>query len=306
MLKEIKTPSISDSLNELSDYEELNCLKEGIASMQALSKRLGISSERDYVLEGGVSGEEEEDNIAADIYREIELRSSSCGGGYPFTINSQGNSINNEKSNDYRFIIYKYLLLATRLDMNKYRMQNSIDGTKLFEKLSAEIAKNYLGSRANSLVFGDSGNFETKINNLCQEIGEGGGFDNRDSTKPKVKDDKLDIVAWKSFSDGYPSKLLIFGQCKTGTNYQDYLTELQPYSFCQTWMRDQPVVEPVRMFFLADSIPKDGWYSIASKAGILFDRCRIIDYCEDISDNLLTEVRNWTISVARSLGLSLL
>ena len=306
MLKEIKPPSISDSLNELSDYEELNCLEEGIASMQSLSKRLGISSERDYELEEGVSGEEEEDDMAADIYREIDRRRFSCRGGYPFTINSQGNTINNEKGDDCRFIIYKYLLLTTRLDMNKYRMQNSIDGTKLFEKLSAEIAKNYLGSRANSLVFGDSGNFEKKINNLCQEIGEGGGFFNRNLTEPKVKDDKLDIVAWKSFSDGYPSKLLAFGQCKTGTNYQDYLTELQPSAFCQTWMRDQPVVEPVRMFFLADSIPKDDWYSIASKAGILFDRCRIIDYCDNIPDNLLTEVRNWTTSVAQSLGLSVL
>ena len=303
MLKEIKAPSISDSLNELSDYEELNCLEDGIASMQSLSKRLGISSERDYVLEDGVSGEEEEDDIAAGIYREIERRSSSCRGGYPFTINSQGNSIYSERIDNYRFVIYKYLLLATRLDMNTYRMQSSIDGTKLFEKLSAEVAKNYLGSRANSLVFGDSGNFEMKINNLCQEIGEGGGFVSRNLTKPKVKDDKLDIVAWKSFSDNYPSKLLAFGQCKTGTSYQDYLTELQPPSFCQTWMRDQPIVEPVRMFFLADSIPKDDWYRIASKAGILFDRCRIIDYCEDISDNLLTEVRNWTTSVAQSLGL---
>lgn len=304
LFEELKAPSASDPLNELSDYEELKCLEDGNASMRSLSKRLGLSSERDYVFENGVSGEEEEDDIAADVYMEIDRRSSSCRGGYPFTVNTQGNYINSKKDDDNRFIVYKYLLLATRLDMNKYRIQNKINGTKIFEKLAAEVAKNYLGPRAESLVFGDSGNFEKRINYLCQKIGEGNVFLSKNWEDPKAKDDKLDIVAWKSFSDNYPSKLLAFGQCKTGTNYQDYLTELQPAIFCKTWMRYQPIVDPVRIFFLADSISKSHWYSIASKAGILFDRCRIIDYCEDIPNSLLTEIRDWTTSVAHSIGLS--
>ncbi|MCY4614706.1 MAG: hypothetical protein OXB94_13945, partial [Nitrospira sp.] len=83
------------------------------------------------------------------------------------------------------------------------------DGTLLFEELAAEAAREYLGARAESLVFGTAAgtaDFPGKGNALFGKIREGNGFVNRDETPPNENDDKLDIVVWKHFTDGLAGK----------------------------------------------------------------------------------------------------
>ena len=122
-----------------------------------------------------------------------------------------------------RHAIYKYLLLATRLNMKDDRRHAGCDGAHLFEELAAESARCYLGDRSESLVFGTAAGtagFSGKVDDLCARLGEGGGFRNPDDVAPTERDGKLDVVAWKSFSDRRPGKLIAFGQCKTGTHYR--------------------------------------------------------------------------------------
>ena len=61
-------------------------------------------------------------------------------------------------------------------------------------------------------------------------------FENKNDVPPShVKDDKLDIVVWKSFADKNVSKLIGFGQCKTGMTWRNdnSLTQLSPSAFCK-------------------------------------------------------------------------
>lgn len=295
-------PSAQADPNELADYVELTAWQSASMSITAILQDLGRPEDNDYSV--GVTVEEAAEEIVDAAYSELSQRQEFCRTGYPFALDQQGYTLRvRQDSPESKAIIYKYLLLATRLNMNANRRYSGYDGTLLLEELAAEVAKEYLGARAESLVFGtaaEAASFPDKVNDLCSKIGEGGGFINRDESPPTAKDGKLDVVVWKSFADGAAGKLLGFGQCKTGTNYKDQLAQLQPSSFCRKWLRDQPAFKPIRMFFIAEALSRLHWYSTVSDAGILFDRCRIIDFCDSVSPDVLGRIKDWTEAAAKN------
>ena len=302
-------PSPRAPEHELADFAELVCWKQGNTSATALTGLLGRLAENEY--SDGVPEEEEIPKHVEGAYFEIERRIESCGDGYPFVLGDNGDTLHSISSvDDEKHAIYKYLLLATRLNMGSkpgnHRNHDGIDGTRLFEELSAETCREYFGDRAESIVFGTAAgepDFLGKVNDLCHKIGEGDGYMSRVSSRENQKDGKLDVVVWKHFSDGLAGKLIAFGQCKTGTNYKDTLTQLQPDSFCKKWMRTSPAMTPMRMFFIAEALPKGRWYNFASDAGLLFDRCRIVDFSSRISQGISSRVNGWTAAAASVTGL---
>ena len=299
------TPNARASEHELADYAELVCWKHRSTSTTELSAALGRLDENDY--SDGIPEEEETPRIVNEAYTEIERREEACRNGYPFEISRPGYTLRSDQdAGNHRHIIYKYLLLATRLNMKNNRVHAGIDGTLLFEELAAEAAQEYLGARAESLVFGTAAgtdDFPGKVNALCKQMKEGIHFVTRDRVPPNERDGKLDVVVWKHFTDGLPGKLIAFGQCKTGTNYKNTLTQLQPDSFCRKWLDSSPVVPPVRMFFISEALSRNRWYSASSDAGLLFDRCRMVDFCDYICPEVLKKVTVWTAAAAKSTEL---
>ena len=305
MFKWPGSPSPRASDHELADYIELACWKEDFMSVTALSKHLGRLAENDYL--DGVPEDEEIDDVVEAAYAEIERRGEVIRNDYPFVVDDKGYVLRTlHDSGNHKHIIYKYLLLATRLNMKSNRTHAGIDGTLMFEELAAEAAREYVGARAESMVFGTGAqmlDFPRKIDELCIRINEGDRFDNRGGTGRNRKDGKLDVVVWKHFTDRLPGKLIAFGQCKTGTNYRDSLTSLQPDSFCRNWFYSPLAVTPMRMFFIAEALSRSGWYEVASDAGLLFDRCRMIDFCDNISHAVFKKIRTWTMAAAEATAL---
>ena len=181
-----------------------------------------------------------------------------------------------------------------------------IDGTELFEQLCAEVASRYFGDGSRSFVFGtssDTRSFSDRVKALCQQIGEGSTYKNRSGGNPQAKDDGLDVVVWNPFNDARQGKLIGFGQCKTGTHYEEHFTRLKPDAFCKNWFDSMPAVDPVRMFFITDELPEDRWYKRSTYAGILFDRSRVIELCQTISSQTLAYISAWTRAAAIANGL---
>lgn len=298
-------PSSRPSRHELADFIELMAWQRGSISATAIARLLGRLDDNDY--SNGVPEDDELDGVVEGAYSEIEWRAEVCQEGYPFAISALGQTLHSAPNYaNGKHLIYKYLLLATRLNMGVNRSHANIDGTLLFEELASEVARNYLGLRAESLVFGTAVGqvgFREKVEELCRRLNEGDGFMNRDEVDTKARDGKLDVVTWKPFADRRHGKLIAFGQCKTGTEYRDTLAQLRPDSFCSKWLQSSPAVTPVRMFFISDSPGRGSWYSMTSDSGILFDRCRIIDFSEVIDGNVLAKIASWTTSAASQTAL---
>ena len=298
-------PSPAAGEHEVADFLELVAWRDSGMSVVELKQLLGLLDEADYA--DGVPEENAIDGSVEHVFAEVERRRDACSGAYPFVIDNGGQSLrfDVEDGNDSH-AIYLFLLLATRLDMAKDRQQGEVDGTKVFEELGAQSARCYLGPRAESMVFGTAAGgdgFAAKVDDLCRRLGEGDGFDDRFGGGEKTKDDKLDVVAWTPFADGQRSKIILFGQCKTGTHYKDQLTELQPDVFCDNWWCSPPAFTPTRTFFVAEALSRVDWGRTASKAGLLFDRCRIVDVSDTVSPGVLEGIRTWTRAAAVAANL---
>ena len=299
-------PTAGAKQSDFADYAELLCLQSGICSFTKISCDIGRLEENNY--ENGVQEYSRLDEDIELAFKEIERRQVACSEeNYPFNISPTGRSIKISSTLTSAHILYCYLLLATRLNMKTDRNHGDIDGTLLFEHVSAAIAASFWGSRSDSMVFGTAseGSFEAKIEELCQRLGEGECFINRNTGAVTQNDGKLDVVVWKGFSDCRQGKLIGFGQCKTGRNWRDQLTQLQPDIFCSSWMRDTPPVKPVRLFFVAESVGNEQWYTQISNGGLIFDRCRILDYFSDeMSDSTTQDVKKWLLSATTTRELN--
>jgi len=211
----------NSSVRELADLFEVFALKQGTASKTDIERYLGILSDN-----GDNEGCEDNDSERADILDNvlwvIENRERATGKQYPFSLEANGTvlSLDWDKDNP-RHWCYIYLLMSTNLNMSSDRNHAGIDGTLLLEELSAEVIRSYLGHRSIPFNFGTSisGGFKDKVNELCRKIGEGAGYCLPAQTSRSTRDGKLDTVCWVPFSDERQGKLIVFGQCKTGTNW---------------------------------------------------------------------------------------
>lgn len=202
--------------------------------------------------------------------------------------------------------VYSFLLFATRIDMSRQRTQMGIDGALLFEELAQLVAQQYFGERAGTFLLGTASRghgFMEKISTLITEMGEGRRFENRNEMSPsRYKDDGVDVVVWKPFADGKQGKLIGFGQCKTGTHWKEHLERFQPESFCKRWFRDQPGVPPVRLFFISESVLRINWFDLVTRGGILFDRCRIMDYFPfENPIPFMPQIKEWNKAVKENI-----
>lgn len=297
MFKLPHPPSPQADLHELADYIELLSWDWGLASKREILAYLGRIDDNDDN-EGCNDDDDENSSFLDEVMNEIDRRATACGHGYPFKLDLEGTVLRHQaEDKQERAILYRYLLLGTRLNMKDDCVHAGLNGTVLLEEFSAHALHNYLGAeRAQALVFGTAvaGGFVEKVEELCRALGEGGGFESLDDSRTQANDDKLDAVAWIPFSDSLPGQLVVFGQCKTGSNWGGLMTQLQPDVFIKKWMRGTIVVNPVRAFCISEAADRSRWKGTCASAGILLDRCRLVDVCDNIPADLLSRIDRWT------------
>lgn len=297
MFKLPARPSSRADIHELADFAELLAWANGRISAREIVAFLGREGES-YPNDGCEDVDDDNADALDEVSSEIEKREKACSGRYPFELDSAGNVLHYRPKDEVSTWLYGYMLLSTRLNMNSDRMQAGIDGTTLLEEISAEGLRRYLGlGRAKSMVFGTAAgcaNFPARVTALCKDVGEGYQFRNNQNIAMNAKDDKLDVVAWLPFADNESSKIIVFGQCKTGTAWTEQLCHLQPDSFIKKWIDIPFTYDPARAYLVSESIDRSKWKGYAIDGGVLLDRCRLVDCCDQIDPALLARVTAWS------------
>ena len=143
-----------------------------------------------------------------------------------------------------------------------------------------------------------SGTFRNKIDKLIENLHLDFQFKSPFGSTGRQKDGKLDIVAWIPFADRKDGQLIAFGQCKTGDNWENKLTELDPISFFKSYCTGSPYADVIRLFFVAESFGIYKWEERCNSGGILFDRTRIMEYLpSQIDSELLERIKKWNVEV---------
>lgn len=255
---------------KLADWLETLALisDDGNSSIGDLERALHRSS----VLEM----ENDQDSVerkCLEVRRELEDRATAAEHSYPFNVDGALLSL---KSRIEDFPAYIFCLCLSSIGLNRVNLRK-VFPARMFERLACVAARNYLGG--DGIRFASPReelpkNFRKAVDSLCIHIGEGKGYRNQPTLARK--DDTLDIVAWKHFSDTLPGKLILFGQCASGANWDTKVTELQPETFCGQWMIEPPPLSYVtKAFFIPHRIERNRWELTNRRAGIIFDRCRL-------------------------------
>ena len=301
--------SVTDSAEMLADWVEIHAFRDrdGNGSHVDLMKALRMSGTTDALDDDEESGfpVESYEGAVESAFTEIEDRFLACGnenGAYPFEMEPDYIAMAKDTLNS----VYTFLLLLScfgdRAGLSPTK------GAKLFEEVCAKAAEAYLGGThitVKSRVFGFPRRilpkgFEKALKSLCNEIQEGIGPRSRPNSKNQ-KDAKLDIVAWHDFADARPGKLIAFGQCATGRNWDEKLSDLQPRDWCDLWMQDRPAVHPIRMFFVPHRVSLNDWFQSNVHGGILFDRCRIANHSNLIEIPLRKQLAVWSRGVLEKI-----
>jgi hypothetical protein len=235
----------------------------------------------------------------------LDERVEACGGSegpYPFQVSEGGLRYLPED----RSPLYSFLLLLSLFGHDSG--PKGEDAAKYFEEVSCQAARAYLGGTSESVgyfVFGfprrvGPAGFSKALDHLCTLVGEGIAHKNRPTTKDQ-KDAKLDVVAWRDFLDRQRGKLILFGQCATGQNWNDKFFP-QPADWCKHWMRDPPPVDPVRALFVPHRIGTSAWLCECTFGGLLFERCRIASLASALEAELATKCSKWSEHVVKERG----
>ncbi|WP_165250161.1 hypothetical protein [Paludisphaera soli] len=305
-----------DEIVEHADWVEASSLfkadgnvsQEDLARAIALDRSLSQSRARE---------------LAQDAFDELADRIESCGENshprvscYPFEL-VDGNTMLQKKSTDASApdagLLYLFLLALTRSDMSsKARKRAKLDPTKIFERLCADVLKEFWGgesAHSDCIVFGTaklsvkskgkakpkgarSNVFSHHVNHLCSVLQEGIGW-RTNARSPGAGDGKLDVVVYRRFRDRRSGSLVGFAQCKTGIHWREHLPKLQPRGFCGNYMVSPLLVDPMRIYMVPHRIVANRWDEDTRAGGLLFDRCRIAHYGNSIKSETLADCRKW-------------
>jgi hypothetical protein len=275
-----RLPSNLKDVIELADWLELSALEAGDKNASAGDLLSALQIGRN---------DEADEELSLEVMREIEHREKAAGEGYPFVL--QNARVVQAKPQWEDRLAYIFCLCLSYFGWKPVRGAQ-VNPWHLFEDLSCIAAAQYLqgkffkfGTRHRS----DFTGFQDAISEFCRQMGEGQGF--RQQPTLQRKDDKVDLVAWKDFNDKMPSKLLMFGQCAAGENWDKKVAELQPEIFWEQWIADPKTSPLIRSFYIPHRIPHDNWQYYARKTGILFDRCRIAHWAWQANHAVLTDCR---------------
>jgi hypothetical protein len=297
-----------------ADFLELCTLRSRRQSMsvQEFIRDLRIANATEVIADSNGrdeddEGDEQAEALAQAAFDEIDARRRSFGSSaswYPFEVTPDSLSLRagGEEA------LYTFLALLSWY--GKDSGPNNTDGEKIFEEISAKAAEAYLGGpdvRVQSFVFGfprqvEPKGFREALDKLCDVLGEGGGHHRGRPELPNQKDGKLDIVAWVEFADKREGKLITFGQCATGRNWGQKITELPDSGqWCRYWMAGNPTVSPLRSFFVPHRVERDNWTHTCNFGGILYDRCRIASLASEADTALRMQWSNWSAHVLKGI-----
>ena len=256
----------------LADWLELNAFAEGQCSVGDLNTALHAEGD----------GDDKVQEVLGAVQAEITLRRANTGKGYPF---HDTNGSLTARPTAALSATYTHSLLLTYFGPSHAALKKSgVFPERMFEVVCREAARGLLtGDRvqAEAVRFGaprSAGelpkSFIGAIDVLCDLLGEGGGFKAYEEMNASSGGDRgLDVVAWREL-DTRPGRLVLFGACASGKDWDNKLAELNE-RFSLHWMQQGLEPAPLRAFFTTHVIEGRRWSNVARHAGLLMDRPRV-------------------------------
>lgn len=312
-------PMPSDPPSVLADWVELTAFisPRGIASKGTLIGLLDLADDdaaedRDVIDEetGELLDEaileSKQEIFITSVFDELSFRKETLDLCYPFEVDGYHSAISVRDENNIDNpgkVVYLFCLLATAIRDKRLQPVKQINeadtaiGTT-FQICACLAAGGYTSGEVASFGFprADGTSFLPALRKTFARFGCGRVRDAAPAGfSEDLKDGGIDIMAWRDFPDGMPSKLFLLGQCASGHNWRSKsVTEYIPQ--LKAWFVDQsPPTHTLPAMFIPfpfhhnietpkvgafKDVVRNRYYMDEMRFGIIFDRLRIAHFAQ--------------------------
>ena len=245
----------------------------------------------------------EVDILVLSAQEEIERRLESVGEDYPFRIDDNGQAMRFVTPLTQAGAVYLFCLFLTHaydrsIVPKKYAPRVTNRVRDLFQACSAVAAGGFV--QGPSMSFGwprpDKSSFLVALKQVYKKFGDGTPVNRpRPAASADVKDNGIDVIAWRRSADKLPGAYYLIGQVASGNNWKDKSVVTDRIHFHEYWFTVQPaspVTDAMFMpFTLEPELPSDSTpyaqvlvdhvQSISYKFGHLFYRDRVARHVSD-------------------------
>lgn len=190
------------SVNQVADWLELSILYDG----KAISKAKIISLFND-------NNRHDQETTIDSVLSELERRQAMMGDRPPFRV--ENNTIKRSEYTWKDIPEYAMCLIFSLQGVKKIRGDE--DGTKLFERISKDAVKFYLGGEAIVMGFPNAVNLNQQLVELAEQANETKSKERE--PLPTDKDKGVDIIAWKPHKDGRSNQIVLLVQAAAGYHW---------------------------------------------------------------------------------------
>lgn len=242
------SPSDASS-NELADWIELEVLSSnpGVAFLTALNENLEIDEdyEPDELDEEDLSAERRLQQAATAIQERI----STIGDAYPFEIDAAGKLLRLKEPLTEGACTYLFCLIVSNGAKGGFLAADGpwrpdlTQGRELFQICATVSAGGCFEGPAFSVGWPrpDSSSFLAKLDDVYKLMKDGVVHKTVPPGAPaQVKDDEIDVIAWKQPVVAGPGNVYLLGQAASGANWGEKSLKGVAETFHGTWFSQTP------------------------------------------------------------------
>lgn len=298
----LNKPPLKERPEVLSDWIELRTLADSNGEFrlarlmrywdtqreQEESDPEGRHTEEGNTDEDGVSGGDVDKFLDA-ITDELGERAIKLGASYPFEFSPDGNRFKLKKDLSLGEWTYIFCLLFEHhakgdLWSGNWLPEINHQVRDLFQACSTLAAAGQIQGCAISFGWPRPDNnppFLTKLKDVYAKFGEGKPRDEPlPGASPMVKDEEIDVIAWRPRPDRTPGTVYVLGQVASGDNWFGKTIKGGPIDyFHDTWFSTRPPSQPLAAIFIPHAVApvgegdrRDRMALLTARFGMIFDR----------------------------------
>lgn len=244
-----------------------------------------------------------EDDLVLSAQVEINRRKNILGADYPFRIDDRGRAMEHVEPSSEAGWVYLFCLFIShafdRTVVPKSRAPKLTNTVRdLFQACATVAAGGYVSGPARSFGFPrpDGASFLKALHEVYRLFGDGTPRRKpRAAASKNVKDNGIDIIAWRRSVDNLPGTFYLVGQVASGSDWVDKSVVSDRKHFHNYWFTEQPGSQPHDAMFIPfglepedpqdgtpyEDVLKDYVQSVCYKFGDLIYRDRIARHVAD-------------------------